>query len=99
MQDSEILRAVDRVIQQAIAQVLTPICDPTFSDSSYGFRPKRSAHQALIAVEDYVASGRTYVVDIDLEKFFDPVNHDMLMSKLAKRIDDDDRKYLQKQSS
>jgi RNA-directed DNA polymerase len=80
--------AVDRVIQQAIAQALTPIFDPTFSDSSYGFRPKRSAHQALIAAQDYVASGRTYVVDIDLEKFFDRVNHDMLMSKLAKRIDD-----------
>ena len=80
--------AVERVIQQAIAQVLSPIFDPTFSESSYGFRPKRSAHQALKAASVFVENGRSYVVDIDLEKFFDRVNHDMLMSKLAKRIED-----------
>ncbi len=80
--------AVERVIQQAIAQVLSPLFAPTFSESSYGFRPKRSAHQALKAASAFVESGRIYVVDIDLEKFFDRVNHDILMSKLAKRIED-----------
>jgi RNA-directed DNA polymerase len=80
--------AVERVIQQAIAQVLTPLFDPTFSESSYGFRPKRSAHQALKAASRFVEDGREYVVDIDLEKFFDQVNHDILMSKLEKRIED-----------
>lgn len=79
---------VDRVIQQAITQVLEPLFDPSFSDSSYGFRPKRSAHQALIAARTYVEEGRVWVVDMDLEKFFDRVNHDVLMSKLAKRVED-----------
>jgi RNA-directed DNA polymerase len=75
-------------VQQAILQVLTPILDPAFSESSYGFRPKRSAHQALKAACDYVKDGNVIVVDLDLEKFFDRVNHDILMSRLARRIDD-----------
>jgi RNA-directed DNA polymerase len=80
--------AVDRLIQQAIVQVLSPILDPTFSDSSYGFRLGKSAHQALKKAQEYVCEGRDVVVDIDLDKFFDRVNHDMLMSRLAKRIKD-----------
>src|SRR5207247_727051 len=79
---------VDRLVQQAILQVLEPLLDPTFSASSYGFRPKRSAHQALAAARKYVADGRTIVVDLDLEKFFDRVNHDMLMARLARRVAD-----------
>ncbi|MBI4773421.1 MAG: group II intron reverse transcriptase/maturase [Deltaproteobacteria bacterium] len=79
---------VDRVIQQAILQVLTPILDPTFSESSYGFRPGRGAHDALTQASRYVEQGRTIVVDCDLEKFFDRVNHDILMSRLARRIGD-----------
>ena len=79
---------VDRFIQQAILQVLTPVYDPTFSRSSYGFRPGKSAHQALEAGREHVASGREWVVDLDLEKFFDRVNHDLLMGRLAKRIGD-----------
>jgi RNA-directed DNA polymerase len=79
---------MDRLIQQAIQQVLTPIFDPTFSESSYGFRPGRSAHQAVLAAQEYVNSGRSWVVDIDLEKFFDRVNHDILMSRLARKIKD-----------
>lgn len=79
---------VDRLVQQAIHQVLEPQFDPAFSDSSYGFRPGRSAHQALKQAQEYVKEGHGIVVDIDLEKFFDRVNHDILMSRLAKRIDD-----------
>lgn len=79
---------VDRLVQQAILQVLEPILDPTFSDSSYGFRPRRSAHQAVRQASEYVAEGRSIVVDMDLEKFFDRVNHDILMSRLARRVDD-----------
>lgn len=79
---------IDRLVQQAIAQVLEGIIDPTFSNSSYGFRPGRSAHDALKAGAEYVAEGRGIVVDIDLEKFFDQVNHDVLMSRLARRIGD-----------
>ncbi|WP_045115404.1 group II intron reverse transcriptase/maturase [Plesiocystis pacifica] len=78
----------DRVIQQAILQVLQPRLDPTFSDHSYGFRPGRSAHDAVSQMRDYVTEGRVWVVDIDLEKFFDRVNHDMLMGRLAKRFED-----------
>jgi len=80
--------AVDRLVQQAIHQVLEPIFDPTFSGSSYGFRPGRSAHQALKKAREYVRDGYEIVVDIDVEKFFDRVNHDILMSRLAKRIND-----------
>ena len=79
---------VDRLVQQAILQVLEPLLDPTFSESSYGFRPGRGAHQALLQAQKYVAEGRGVVVDMDLEKFFDRVNHDILMSRLARRIGD-----------
>jgi len=79
---------VDRVIQQALHQVLSPIFDPFFSDHSYGFRPGRSAHGAVLAARSYVASGRRWVVDMDLEKFFDNVNHDILMSRLGRRVGD-----------
>ena len=79
---------VDRLVQQAILQVLDPMLDPTFSESSYGFRPGRSAHQALRRASEYVAEGYTIVVDMDLEKFFDRVNHDVLMGRLARRITD-----------
>jgi len=79
---------VDRLVQQAILQVLEPRLDPTFSDSSYGFRPGRNAHQAVQQASRYVAEGRTVVVDMDLEKFFDRVNHDILMSRLARHVGD-----------
>ena len=79
---------LDRLIQQCILQVLQPQFDPTFSDHSYGFRPGRSAHQAVCAAQRYIQEGRRWVVDVDLEKFFDRVNHDVLMGKLAKRIED-----------
>lgn len=79
---------IDRLVQQAILQVLQPIYEIGFSDSSYGFRPKRSAHQALKQAQKYVQEGNVIVVDMDLEKFFDRVNHDILMSRLAKRIRD-----------
>jgi len=79
---------VDRFIQQALLQVLQPMIDPTFSSNSYGFRPGRSAHQAILAAQRLVQDGRNVVVDVDLEKFFDRVNHDVLMGRLAKRIAD-----------
>ena len=79
---------VDRLVQQGILQVLDPLLDPTFSESSYGFRPRRNAHQALRQAQEYVAEGREIVVDLDLEKFFDRVNHDILMSRLARRVAD-----------
>jgi RNA-directed DNA polymerase len=79
---------VDRLVQQAIAQVLEPILDPTFSGSSFGFRPGHSAHDALRQARRYVADGYEIVVDLDLEKFFDRVNHDILMARLARRIGD-----------
>ena len=72
---------VDRLVQQSILQVLEPIFDPSFSDFSYGFRPGRSAHQALKKAQEYVRDGYGIAVDVDLEKFFDRVNHDILMSK------------------
>src|SRR3989338_9090364 len=78
----------DRLIQQALHQVLSPIFEADFSESSYGFRPGRNAHQAVKAAQQYVAEGRRIVVDMDLEKFFDRVNHDLLMEKLSKRIED-----------
>ncbi len=78
----------DRLIQQAILLVLQPLIDPTFSKYSYGFRPGRSAHDAVSQMRAYVAEGREWVVDIDLEKFFDRVNHDVLMGRLAKRVED-----------
>jgi RNA-directed DNA polymerase len=78
----------DRLIQQALHQVLSPIFEAGFSESSYGFRPGRSAHQAVKAAKQYVADGRRVVVDMDLEKFFDRVNHDLLMQKLSTKIED-----------
>ena len=80
--------AVDRFIQQAMLQVLQPQWDPKFSEHSYGFRPNRSAHQAVSQAQQYIGEGYGTVVDIDLEKFFDRVNHDRLMARLAKRIAD-----------
>lgn len=91
---------LDRLIQQALLQTLTPIFDPTFSQSSYGFRPGRNAHQAVKRSQQCIREGYRYVVDVDLEKFFDRVNHDILMSKVARRVKDKRvlrliRKYLQ----
>jgi len=79
---------LDRLIQQAAMQVLQADWDPTFSEASFGFRPKHSAHQAVELAQAYIASGYTIVVDIDLEKFFDRVNHDVLMGLIAKRVAD-----------
>ena len=79
---------VDRLVQQAMLQVLEVILDPTFSASSYGFRPGRGAHDALAQARQYVADGRTIIVDIDLEKFFDKVNHDILMARLGRWVGD-----------
>jgi len=79
---------VDRLVQQAIHQVLSPIFETVFSDSSYGFRPGRSAHDAIHKASEYVKEGFVYVVDMDLEKFFDRVNHDILMSRVARHIKD-----------
>jgi len=78
----------DRLIQQALLQVLQPILDPTFSEHSYGFRPNRRAQDAVLAARAYVQSGRRIVVDVDLSKFFDRVNHDILIDRLRSRIDD-----------
>src|SRR5437660_5853734 len=91
---------IDRLIQQALHQVLSPLFEPSFSESSYGFRPNRSAQQAVLKARAYVREGRRWVVDIDLEKFFDRVNHDIMMSRLARRIKDKRvlrliRRYLQ----
>jgi RNA-directed DNA polymerase len=79
---------VDRLIQQALLQVLQPLLDPTFSQHSYGFRPRRSAQEAVLAAQSYVQQGRRVVVDVDLEKFFDRVNHDILIDRLRSRIAD-----------
>ena len=91
---------VDRLIQQALLQILQPLIDPTFSEFSYGFRPSRSAHDAVRKAQQYAQEGYRVVVDVDLEKFFDLVNHDILMDRLAKRITDKAilrliRRYLQ----
>ena len=79
---------LDRLIQQALLQVLTPIFDPGFSDASYGFRPKRSAQQAVKRAREYIEEGHEWVVDVDFEKFFDKVNHDMLMARVARKVKD-----------
>lgn len=91
---------LDRLIQQALHQVLSPLFEPNFSETSYGFRPGRSAQQAVAQARVYVAEGRRWVVDLDLEKFFDRVNHDILLSRLARQISDKRvlrliRRYLQ----
>ena len=78
----------DRLIQQAILQVLTPVFDPGMSEHSYGFRPGRSAHDAVNAARGYVAAGKTWVVDIDLKNFFDQINHDKLMHAVSRRVRD-----------
>lgn len=78
----------DRLIQQALLQVLQPLIDPTFCEHSYGFRPGRRAHDAVLRARQYVQDGYRTVVDVDLEKFFDRVNHDVLMHRLAQRIED-----------
>lgn len=92
--------ALDRLLQQAMHQVLMPLFDPDFSTSSYGFRPGRSAHDAVLAARAHMADGRRFVVDVDLEKFFDRVNHDVLMGRVARRVKDKRvlrliRRYLQ----
>jgi RNA-directed DNA polymerase len=91
---------LDRLIQQALLQVLSPHFDPHFSERSYGFRPGRSAHQAVLYARDQVAEGRRWVVDLDLEKCFDRINHDLLMARVARRVKDKRmlrlvRRYLQ----
>jgi RNA-directed DNA polymerase len=91
---------VDRMIQQAVMQVLHPIFDPTFSDNSYGFRPGKGTHGAVLRAYYYVQQGSEWVVDLDLEKFFDRVNHDVLMARVARRVKDKRvllliRRYLQ----
>jgi RNA-directed DNA polymerase len=79
---------LDHFIQQAVLQVLQADWDPTFSEASYGFRPRRSAHQAIVRAQEYIAAGYSWVVDLDLEKFFDRVDHDILMGLVAKRVAD-----------
>jgi len=91
---------LDRMIQQALLQVLTPIFEPTFSDASFGFRPGRSTHQAVERAREHIAAGNRWVVDLDLERFFDRVNHDVLMARVGRRVKDKRvlrliRRYLQ----
>jgi RNA-directed DNA polymerase len=88
MRELGIPTALDRFIQQALLQVLQPQFDPTFSEHSYGFRPGRRAHDAVCKAQEYIRNGRRWVVDVDLERFFDRVNHDVLMGRLARRIAD-----------
>jgi len=79
---------IDRIIQQAMAQVLTPMFDPDFSESSFGFRPRRSAKQALKRVHSIIKAGRRFAVDVDLSKFFDRGDHDLLMTLLGRKVRD-----------
>lgn len=100
MRELGIPTVTDRLIQQALLQVLQPLIDPSFSEHSYGFRPGRRAHDAVCRAQQYVQAGYRTVVDVDLEKFFDRVNHDVLMDRLGKRIADQAvlrlvRRYLQ----
>ncbi|NIF78070.1 group II intron reverse transcriptase/maturase [Paraburkholderia sp. Cy-641] len=88
MRELGIPTVTDRLIQQALLQILQPIIDPTFSEHSYGFRPGRRARDAVLTAQRHVQDGYRVVVDVDLEKFFDRVNHDILMERLARRIDD-----------
>jgi RNA-directed DNA polymerase len=91
---------VDRLIQQALHQMLSPIFEPVFSPNSYGFRPGRGAHDAILKAKEFQLAGKRWVVDIDLAKFFDEVNHDLLMARIAKKVKDKKilkliRRYLQ----
>jgi len=86
--DLGIPTVIDRLVQQALLQALSPIFEKYFSNSSYGFRPRRSAHQAIKQAQEYVREDRLWVVDIDLEKFFDRVNHDILMIRVMRKISD-----------
>lgn len=91
---------VDRLIQQALHQVMQPVFEPVFSEHSYGFRPGKSAQQAVLRAAEHIRAGKRWVVDMDLEKFFDRVDHDVLMSRVARQIDDERvllliRRYLQ----
>ena len=91
---------LDRLIQQAMHQVLMPLFDPGFSEASYGFRPRRSAHDAVLASQAHIAGGRRFVVDLDLKKFFERMNHDVLMARVACKVGDTRvlrliRRYLQ----
>jgi RNA-directed DNA polymerase len=79
---------LDRLIQQALHQALQPLFEPTFSEGSFGFRPGRKAHQAVRRAQAYIRAGKRWVVDLDLEKFFDRVNHDVLMARVARRVSD-----------
>lgn len=88
MRELGVPTVLDRLIQQAILQVLAPIFDPTFSEQSFGFRPGRSAHQAVEAARAFVKAGGTWVVDVDLDRFFDRVNHDALMARVARKVGD-----------
>jgi group II intron reverse transcriptase/maturase len=88
MRELGIPTVLDRFVQQLLLQVLQPVLDPTFSEHSHGFRPGRRAHDAVCKAQQYIRDGRQWVVDVDLEKFFDRVNHDVLMGKLSNRIDD-----------
>ena len=88
MRELGIPTVLDRFVQQALLQVLQPRFDPSFSEHSHGFRPRRRAHDAVREAQRYVQEGRRWVVDVDLERFFDRVNHDVLMSRLAKRVED-----------
>ena len=86
--DVTVPTVLDRFVQQAVMQVLQKQWDPTFSQYSYGFRPRRSAHHAVAQAQQYIAQGYGWVIDLDLEKFFDRVNHDKLMGQIAKRVED-----------
>jgi len=91
---------LDRLIQQAIAQIIGPVFEGTFSDNSFGFRPGRSAHDAILKAKEYIEQGKTWTIDMDLEKFFDRVNHDILMHRVARKVKDKRvlkiiRKYLE----
>jgi RNA-directed DNA polymerase len=88
MRKLSIPTVLDRFVQQAVMQVLQKRWDPTFSQYSYGFRPRRSAHHAVAQAQRYIAQGYGWVIDLDLEKFFDRVNHDKLMGQIAKRVED-----------
>lgn len=88
MRDLGVPTVMDRLICQAVLQVLVPVFDPNFSETSFGFRPKRSAHMAVTTAKGFIEEGRNWVVDIDLDSFFDRVNHDALMARVARKVGD-----------